>query len=199
MVFLLESRSKRLCAAHPQKHHDAFVWKSKWPPGAEETQMSSSSNSRGSLLPSQQTNARNQLLLTVLFENGVKLCSCCGGRVQLCWRQGSMCSRGAAGFSPVSKVQSVYFETVTKSLLLSRQCCCCISTKHPPSSACLATLPCLCLSVCDGWEESDFLLQNYPSKSLPQFFLDQPNDAFLFQPHVSAVSQAMASFSGLWA
>lgn len=95
---------------------------------------------------------------------------------------------------------SVYFETATKSVLLSRQCCCCVSTKHPPLlCVCLATLLCPCLSVCDGWEESDFLLQNYPSKSLPQLFLEQPSAAFLFQPHVPAVSQSMASFSGLWA
>lgn len=43
---------------------------------------------------------------------------------------------------------SVYFETVTKSLLLSRQRCCRVSTKHLPLlSLCLATLPCLCLCV----------------------------------------------------
>lgn len=43
---------------------------------------------------------------------------------------------------------SVYFETVTKSLLLSRQHCCRVSTKHPHLLClCLATLPCLRLCV----------------------------------------------------
>lgn len=58
---------------------------------------------------------------------------------------------------------SVYFETVTKSLLPSRQRCCCVSTKHfPPPVLPLSGRPSLPLPLCDGWEESDFLLQNYP-------------------------------------
>lgn len=42
--FLLERRSKRSCAVLPQKYHNAFVCTGKWPLGAEETQMGSSSN-----------------------------------------------------------------------------------------------------------------------------------------------------------
>lgn len=69
VVFLLERRSERSCAVLPQKHHDAFVWKGKWPPGAEETQMGSSSNSRGSSLawPANQCQ-KPDLLFTVLIE-----------------------------------------------------------------------------------------------------------------------------------
>lgn len=53
-------------------------------------------------------------------------------------------------FLPCPK-SSVYFETVTKSLQLSRQHCCRVSTKHSLLLClCLATPPCLCLCVMGG-------------------------------------------------
>lgn len=47
---------------------------------------------------------------------------------------------------------SVYFEIVTKPLLLSRQCHCHVSPKHPHPSSSASVWPPLPASACDGWE-----------------------------------------------
>lgn len=137
MAFLLECMSKGPCAVLPQKHHDAFVWNGKWLPGAEETHMGSSSNPRDSSLAWPPNRCQKpELLFTVLTENRAKLCSCCGERDQLCWQQRSVCSWGAAGFSPVSKVLCLFWNSDKVSAALQTTLLLCqYKTLPPPGSA----------------------------------------------------------------
>lgn len=80
---------------------------------------------------------------------------------------------------------SVCFETVTKSLLPSRQRRCSVSTKHPPP---LPLSSHFSLPVCNGWEESNFLSLNRPPLISLQLFLDKPQIAYLSQPHALLLS-----------
>lgn len=87
-------------------------------------------------MPGQQTNARNQSYPSQLpLKWGKAVCSCCGESAALLTAALNVLEELLVFL--LCPKPSVYFETVTESLLLSRQHCCRVSTKHPPSSACL--------------------------------------------------------------
>lgn len=87
-------------------------------------------------------------------------------------------------FSPTSTVICLFCNDYKASLLPSRQRRCHVSTKHPPP---LPLYGHLSLPVCNGWEESNFLLLNRPPLISPQF-LDKPQIAYLSQPHALLLS-----------